>query len=93
MSWWIIGIWIVLLVITMRLSWKLGQRVADSRISGLPLRCALGFHSWYLDSALIFSVRRCNFCKKPDNDFNEQALQRERDMWTRIAVQAKKKGK
>lgn len=29
---------------------------------GLPLRCRVGLHAWFLDCGLIRSAYRCNLC-------------------------------
>ena len=46
-----------------------------------PLRCTFGFHSWYLDSGLFFSVNRCNDCPAVDNKERAKLLDRERKLW------------
>lgn len=39
---------------------QLSRRKRDGR--GLPLRCSVGLHDWYSDSALIRFAYRCNRC-------------------------------
>jgi hypothetical protein len=46
-----------------------------------PLFCRLGFHQWYLDSAIFSSVRRCSQCSMVDNESDALKLEIERKIW------------
>lgn len=50
------------------------------RMARKKLRCLLGIHEWYVDAALIYSVRRCNYCDATEGDVD--ALDKERARYT-----------
>ena len=45
------------------------------------LLCFFGFHSWYLDAAIFFRVRRCNYCPATEDKEAARLLDKERDLW------------
>jgi len=50
-------------------------------MNGKPLLCRLGFHQWYLDSAIFCSVRRCYRCSVVDNESAAEKVALERKIW------------
>ena len=52
-----------------------------------PLRCRLGLHSWYRDSAYFRSVERCNHCPRVDDLKAAKDLEYERWLWEKYSDQ------
>lgn len=46
-----------------------------------PLLCKLGFHKWYLDSAIYYGVHRCHRCSAVDDELEAERLALERKIW------------
>jgi len=50
-------------------------------MKGKSLLCRLGFHQWYLDSAIFCSVQRCQRCSAVDDESDAKRLALERKIW------------
>lgn len=49
------------------------------------LACRFGFHSWYVDSALLTQAQRCYHCPAATNKRDSVDLDRERRAWREVA--------
>jgi hypothetical protein len=52
-------------------------------VSDRPLRCRLGWHQWFTDSAMFVHARCCNFCHVYQDPIGADDLKRERALWER----------
>ena len=46
-----------------------------------PLRCKIGFHQWFVDSAMYSHAECCNFCGTYRDADDKRRLDEERAMW------------
>lgn len=49
-----------------------------------PLRCVLGLHSWYTDSAWFSSAERCRNCDGAQDEQEMSRLESERQIWAEV---------
>ncbi len=47
-----------------------------------PLRCRIGLHAYFLDSAMFTSAMVCNRCSEPQDEQAYADLQHERELWS-----------
>jgi hypothetical protein len=51
-----------------------------------PLLCLLGWHSWYIDSAIFCSAERCNRCPAVKDASAFRSLESERSIFEAAAA-------
>jgi hypothetical protein len=47
----------------------------------MRLRCKVGLHQWYTDSAMFSAVCRCNYCPAVGNRTEAAVVDQERALW------------
>lgn len=58
-----------------------GVRMTGNKTVKKPLLCRFGFHSWYSESSMYTTAKRCNRCLKFADVRDEERLKKEWELW------------